>query len=136
MVNDEARSVSRIVGGLLLLILGTVFLLQNFGVLHAGRLGDYWPLILVWVGLARILTPRGRHRFASGVVILALGIAFQLDRLGVLWIHARDFWPLLLVVAGLALVAESFIGRSPRNGSLDGPPSSSPNAGAGRSHWS
>ena len=134
MVQDAARTASRVVGGVLLLILGTVFLMQNFGVLHAGRLGNYWPLLLVWVGLARLLSPRGRHRFASGAVILALGIAFQLDRLGVVWLHARDFWPLLLVVAGLALVAESFINRSAPNGSLDG--SSSTGVGAGRSNGS
>jgi len=125
MVYDEGRRTSRIVGGLMLLALGAVFLLQNFGVLHAGRVGDYWPLLLVWVGLTRIIcTTRGRHHFASGVVILALGVAFQLDRLGIVWIHARDFWPLLLVVAGVALVAESVMGRArPQPNSFAGPPS-------------
>ncbi len=112
MVNAEERRWSRIVGGLMLLILGSVFVLQNMGVLHAGRLGDYWPLLFVWAGLVRMIGgPRGRHHFASGAVVLALGIAFQLDRLGIVWIHARDFWPLLLVVAGVALVAESLMLR-------------------------
>lgn len=125
MVYDEGRRISRIVGGLMLLILGAVFLLQNFGMLHAGRVGDYWPLLLVWVGLTRMIGgSRGRHHFASGVVILALGVAFQLDRLGIVWIHARDFWPLLLVVAGVALVAESVMGRQrPQSGSFAGPSS-------------
>lgn len=128
MVYDEGRRISRIVGGLMLLTLGAVFLLQNFGVLHAGRVGDYWPLLLVWVGLSRMIGgTRGRHHFASGVVILALGVAFQLDRLGIVWIHARDFWPLLLVVAGVALVAESVMGRArPQPDSFAGP--SSPGA--------
>lgn len=117
---NENRRVSRIVAGSLLLIVGTLFVLQNMGLVHAGRLGDYWPLLLVWFGLARVLAPRRSRHFASGFVILLLGIAFQLDRLGVFWLHARDFWPIFLVVAGVALIAESLIRRGNGARPLDG----------------
>jgi hypothetical protein len=42
--------------GLIILVLGTLFLLKNFGleinVWHL--LGKYWPLILVYIGLKNI----------------------------------------------------------------------------------
>jgi hypothetical protein len=102
---------------------GSLFLLQNLGVLDAGRLADYWPLLLVWLGLSRLLGPRRSHHFASGAVLLVLGVLFQLDRLGVFWFHIHDFWPVLLVVAGVALIAESFLRRRavPDGGQSAGP---------------
>jgi hypothetical protein len=126
MFYDESRRVSRIVGGLLLLLVGGLFLLENFGVLHAShRLTDFWPLFLVWAGLARMFGHGGRH-LASGVVILLVGVAFQLDQLGAVWLRSRDFWPLLLVAAGVALVTESlFVRRAWAHRGEDGSNSSS-----------
>jgi len=113
---SEGRRASRLVGGLLLLLLGTLFVLQNLGYVRAGRLGDYWPLLLVWVGLARMLTHR-RH-FASGLVIFLLGVFFQLERLDDIWIPMRLFWPFLLIAIGLGLILDSLMGRRSRDASL------------------
>ena len=118
--DDDSRRTSRVVAGVLFLLLGSLFLLQNLGVLHAGRLADYWPLLLVWLGLSRLLAPRRSHHFASGAVLLVLGVLFQLDRLGVFWFHIYDFWPVLLVVAGVALIAESLLRRRTGPDRFDG----------------
>ena len=124
--DDDSRRTSRVVAGVLFLLVGSLFLLQNLGVLHAGRLADYWPLLLVWLGLSRLLGPRRPHHFASGAVLLVLGVLFQLDRLGVFWFHIHDFWPVLLVVAGVALIAESFLRRRAVPDRLDGGQSAGP----------
>lgn len=108
---DGERRVSHMIGGLILVTLGVLFVLQNLGAVHAGRIWDYWPMLLIWAGLARLFAPRRAHHFAGGAVMLLMGVFFQLEELGVVWIRARDFWPALLVAAGLALVAESWRGR-------------------------
>jgi hypothetical protein len=115
MAREDGNRASRVIGGLILLSLGVLFLLQNFGVVQAGRVWDYWPMFLVWAGLARLFAPRRAHHFAAGAVMLLLGVFLQLEELGFLWIRARDFWPALLVAAGLALVAESLVVKR-RNG--------------------
>ena len=119
--DSEGRQNSRLIAGGLLLILGVLFALQNLGVLRAGHLGDYWPLLLVWVGLTRMLGARRRH-FASGLVVFLMGVFFQLDRLDVIWVPMRHFWPLLLIALGFGLIADSFLGRE-RNGADLTPPS-------------
>ncbi|MDQ6894775.1 MAG: DUF5668 domain-containing protein [Acidobacteriota bacterium] len=124
------RTSSRIVGGVLLLLVGTVFILQNAGLVHAGRLSDWWPMLLVWLGLTRLLAPRRGHHFAAGLVLLVMGIGLQLDRLGFLWLRLRDLWPVLLVLAGLALISESFFHPRGRERDLDGA------APTGRGEWS
>jgi hypothetical protein len=100
-----------LIGGALLVLVGALLGLQNLGVLQAGRIGDYWPLVLVWIGLVRMLGPGRSRHFASGVVVLLLGILLQLDRLGFLQLELADLWPVLLVIAGASLIFDSFAAR-------------------------
>src|SRR3989442_3427378 len=122
--DSEGRQNSRLIAGGLLLILGVLFALQNLGVLRAGHLGDYWPLLLVWVGLTRMLGGRRRH-FASGLVVFLMGVFFQLDRLDVIFVPMRHFWPLLLIALGFGLIADSVLGRGEDGAELT-PPSTPP----------
>jgi len=125
----NGQRVSRLIAGTLLLLVGGLFVLQNLGMIRAGHFGDYWPLLLVWVGLTRMLAPnRGRH-FASGLLIFLLGVFFQLDRLEVILIPVRQFWPIVLIGGGLALIVDSLVSRRGRaqvtTGSPAGPGSAS-----------
>src|SRR4030067_988757 len=52
---DERRDSNRVVGGLVLLGLGLIFLLSNFGYFPSGLWGRWWPLILIAVGLILLL---------------------------------------------------------------------------------
>ncbi|MCA1579993.1 MAG: DUF5668 domain-containing protein [Acidobacteria bacterium] len=125
--DDDRKRTSRVIAGGLLVFVGGLFFLQNLGVLHAGRIGDYWPLLLVWLGLTRLLGPRRAHHFASGAVLVVLGVLFQLDRLGVVWFHIHDLWPVLLVIAGIALITESyFVRRWTGGGAIDRGPVAGP----------
>ena len=111
MDRHESYRLSRLIGGGLLLLVGTAFVLQNLGWVHAGRLVDYWPLLLVWIGLSRMFGPTRPRHFPSGAVVFALGVFLQLERLDLVHVDTRDIWPILLVVAGLALVADSLAAR-------------------------
>lgn len=54
-------------GGALLIILGSLFLLQNFGVADVSDLiSTYWPIILVLIGLNILLRKRLRPVYSAG----------------------------------------------------------------------
>ena len=127
--DSEGRQTSRLIAGALLLILGVLFALQNLGVVRAGHLGDYWPLLLVWVGLTRMLGTRRRH-FASGLVVFLMGVFFQLDRLDVIWVPMRHFWPILLIILGFGLIADSFLDRGKGGADLTPPSVTGPGGGS------
>ncbi len=55
---DERRDSNRFVGGLVLLGLGVIFLLSNFGYFPSGLWGRWWPLILIAIGLIILLRRR------------------------------------------------------------------------------
>ena len=116
----EGRRTSGLIGGTLLLIVGGLLVLQNFALVRAGSLADYWPLLLVWVGATRMFGPNRRGHFISGSVLLALGVFFQLDQFGWAGVSIGDLWPAFLVAIGAAMILEGLRGR--RAGSAVEPP--------------
>lgn len=50
---NEARRNKKVFGGTILILLGILFLLNNF--LPGFEFGDYWPLILIIIGAALII---------------------------------------------------------------------------------
>ena len=97
-----------IVGGVLV-ILGLLFLLSNAGVLPLnlglggfwGFIGNWWPLILVAVGLVGLIAGGFRFRLWP-IILLLLGVGFLLSARGILeWAY---IWPALIVLAGLFIL--------------------------------
>lgn len=111
---DEDRRISRLIGGAVLLLVGALLVLQNLGVLQAGSLSDYWPMLLVWIGATRLFAPTRRGHAASGAVILGLGIFFQLDRLGWIGYPFSQLWPVFLVAGGTVLILDGLRARRGR----------------------
>jgi predicted membrane protein len=110
-MNDKAlsRINGRLVAGALLIFFGILFTLDNMGVLDAGDVLTYWPVILIAVGFLKIVQqPREGHR-KVGWVVLAIGVFLQLQILGLT--HMRSTWPFVLVVIGGFLVWRA-LGRS------------------------
>jgi hypothetical protein len=88
--------------GLLVLLLGVLFLLHNFGFLRFWDLRIYWPLVLIAAGGYWFLDPRSR---GFGIAAIGVGVALQASNLGL--IRIRDlftFWPLVLIVVGISLL--------------------------------
>ncbi len=92
----------RIFWGLILIIVGILFLLDQLHQVEAGHiLGQYWPVILIVIGLWIIITSEFRNAL-GGIILLAVGGIFLLINLNIfhedVWSYA---WPLAIVVVGL-----------------------------------
>ena len=125
---ERNKRVTAAVFGLMLIAVGTGFLLDNLGVYDAGQLRDYWPLLLIGVGLPSLVAPKDVGDPPWGVVTVGVGTFFLLRNLDVIDWRFRDVWPLFLVLAGVTLIARSFIDR--RGGLPTG--TGSPENGGGR----
>ncbi len=118
------QSFAPLILGLILVVLGTVFLMHNLGVLQFDWLLGLRlvipTLFLVW-GLSRLIghftwTARqlteypSRSGLLSGMFLTCLGVTWHLHILRVL--HFSDFvglyWPLLLVLFGLGKVVDFY----------------------------
>jgi hypothetical protein len=91
--------------GVALITLGTLFLLDNLGVLHARDLiRTYWPLLIVAWGAVRLAAGRGGERMIG---LLAIGIGTVLLGNRLLGWGLNDwrlFWPLILIAVGLNIL--------------------------------
>jgi predicted membrane protein len=101
-VTTAPRITGALIAGGLLIFFGVLFTLDNFGVLDAGDVLDYWPLILVAIGLVKVLQPRNEGQRTFGYVLLAFGFFFLFQIF--LFHHIRVAWPFILLAVGALLV--------------------------------
>lgn len=101
----------RLMAGVILLGLGALFLLDSFDVLDAGRFHDYWPVLLILLGISSLLN-HGSGKRGWGVVLVGVGSVLLLRNLHLFYFPGRAVWPLVLVLIGANLIWRSL--RRPR----------------------
>jgi len=102
----------KIVAGVFLVLLGGLFILDNLRVIDAGSLWDYWPLLLIVPGVARLLAPSRPGQRVWGAILLAVGGLLLLRNLDIVWIPFHKVWPFLLVVFGGYMIFQTASRRS------------------------
>jgi predicted membrane protein len=91
--------------GLVLVLIGTVVLLQHMGILPHRIIWTFWPAVLILFGVVKLSEPQGR---VFGVVLLIVGAIFMLHNLGLTRLSWGDLWPIALIGAGLVLIWSRF----------------------------
>jgi len=106
----NSRTFGRVLGGLILLAVGGMFLLRQLGLvtfdIDIGLLAStFWPLVLVAVGVFG-LTQRGGWWW--GLFLLGLGLFFQARNLGFTDLTLGEVfvygWPVILIYWGFVLI--------------------------------
>lgn len=94
----------RIILGILLVLLGAGFLLDQFNVISFNNiLSIYWPIILIIIG-GLGLFKKGSSKLISGLIFI-FGILFQLQNLKFIKIDIfKTFWPVILIAVGLSII--------------------------------
>ena len=114
LAKERHKRVSAAVFGTILIALGVLFLLDNLGMYEAEDLQDYWPLLLIGLGLPGLIAPRDAGDAPWGVALMGAGTFFLLRNLDIIDWRFRDIWPAFLVLAGVTLIIKSVVDRSSR----------------------
>jgi predicted membrane protein len=111
MADERIREgAPRVALGLVVIAVGVLFTLDKLGYVNAGEFWEYWPVLLIAVGIGRVLQPRGTQGRGFGVVLIVLGSWFLLSNLDLIRYTFGDVWPLLLVVLGIMMVWRAITG--------------------------
>ena len=111
---------AQVVFGLMIVILGVLFTLDNLEMIDAGDYLRYWPAGLVAIGLLKIYHAlRDGHGWLSGAIFIGVGTWMLLNGILYFRINLRDLLPLALVVLGGYMVWRGFGGQQ-RERSSDG----------------
>jgi hypothetical protein len=121
MAQDEGiRSKKKVIWGVFLIALGVLFLFDRFVPWGLAGLGEWWPLILVVIGITHLV----ERRVGSALTMILLGAWFLAVTSGWWGFTWHNSWPLVLVVVGMGIVVKVLTGEErhrgrTREGSLD-----------------
>jgi predicted membrane protein len=114
-----------VISGGILATVGLLILLDNMGIHAVSNIYRFWPVILIFIGVWNLFCASSR---VFGIVLIILGVLFQLDTLGVAHFSWGELWPLAIIGAGLVVMWSSFQARKVSKvvGALGGHPQSDP----------
>lgn len=116
MARKRSIVTPRLLMGLALIFVGGIYTLDRLGYVEARDLIDYWPVILIIVGLGKLIWPGSGGGRLTGILLVFVGawlLAYYFYYID--W-NPWDFWPLILVFVGLRIVAQGVFGRRPATG--------------------
>jgi len=97
---SRSRVTPQVILGLIVIVAGVLFTLDNLGVLDADQVIQYWPAGLVGVGLLKLWHAREGQGWVGGFFLVLLGGWMLLEHVVAIRISIGDVWPLLFVFLG------------------------------------
>lgn len=96
--------------GVVLIILGTVFLLEELGFMVFGHLIDsWWPMLIVVLGVSKMAWERN---VGAGGWLVFVGLWLQAVELSLFGLTFGNSWPVFLIAAGAILIGQSLFGSA------------------------
>jgi hypothetical protein len=98
---DTPRFRGSLVAGTILLVVGLLFLFNNFDFIELGPISHFWPLIIIAIGITKFLDadhPADRRRGGWWVMI---GLWLLISTLHWYGFSFHNSWPILLIVLGI-----------------------------------
>lgn len=93
--------------GLGVIAVGVLFLLRNVGIVYFDDLWQYWPVILIVVGLSKLANPHSASHVVRGLIIGSIGTIFLLRNLGYIYGDIWQYlWPGILIAVGLSILVK------------------------------
>jgi hypothetical protein len=88
--------------GSILIGIGTLWLLDSFGVIDAPNFGQWLPIILIAFGVWRLIFSQFKV-LTEGVIWIGSGMTIGLLQLEIINVRQilRAFWPIIIILIGL-----------------------------------
>lgn len=109
----------RLIIGLVIIAVGAIALSMNLGYDVDIDLWDYWPLILVLIGLSRIFQPPEYRNLWFGLIFTVVGILFLLDNFYLIRFGFRELWPIVIILIGVAILKHGYGASKGRSTDVD-----------------
>lgn len=103
--------ITRSIIGIAIIALGAGFALDNLNIIEFGQIvGTWWPLAVIAAGILVFMNDTKSYLWS--LLIVGVGIAFQLRELGVTDINPwQFFWPFVIIAVGFSVLLR----RGPRH---------------------
>lgn len=101
----------QIMWGLVLIVLGVIFLLDRMNMVEAETLWHYWPLVMVVAGINQTIGYPSARQFRNGLWTIFTGLWLFAVFENLFGLTFRNSWPLFLLMWGVLMVLTPFFNR-------------------------
>ena len=108
------RITPQLIVGLLVIFVGVVFSLDQFGFAPAINYLRFWPTAIIAIGVVKMLQAREGGGAFAGVIFTLAGVWLQAEEFNLVHIRLWQIWPVALVLFGGYLVWQGLTGNSTR----------------------
>lgn len=116
---QSARPIApQLVMGVLIVVVGLLFTLENVGVIDGHDYLRYWPVALIAVGLLKLWQGSGGAVF-GGFIFVFVGVWLLLEGMGIVTVSLWNLWPMILVFAGASMVWRGMHGHAVEGATVD-----------------
>lgn len=109
------NSIGSLLSGLVIVTVGTVLLLDQFGYLDARVLWHFWPVIFIIAGIAKLTSSNYANPRIWGGFLILFGVILTLHEFGRFPVGIGHLWPLFIIVAGLLLMWQAYEAKHDAN---------------------
>ena len=102
----------RVFFGVLVIVIGVLFLVDKAGIAELDGLLDWWPSLIILYGAWRLIANRFRSLFLP-LLLIASGVVLQLRQLDTADVFST-IWPAMLIALGVAIVIGGMRSRNRR----------------------
>jgi hypothetical protein len=110
--SDTPRTRGSLIAGTILLVVGALFLLNNFDFIYLGPAIEFWPLIIVAIGVSRFLTAEHPYQRRKAGWWILIGLWLLISTAHLFGFSFHNSWPLLLIVLGINSILKALDPRS------------------------
>ncbi len=105
MKSEHGRVLNpKLIIGLAIILIGVLALLANLGFDTDIGIWDYWPVILILIGLTLIFQPAEYRNAFTGLIFIIIGFLFLLDNFYIIDFGFNLLWPVLIILIGMAII--------------------------------
>ena len=116
MPEEQQRfSMGKLAVGLGLLVIGILGFTDAIDIWEPGELWRYWPLILIFIGVAHEVDALQRRRGSGGYVLIAIGTWLLIGNNDYFGLDHGSALPVAIAIVGLGLITHALFGVQKAN---------------------
>lgn len=93
----------------IIILIGIIFMLDNFNIIYAGDFIRYWPALLIVWGVSKLTNTCSTQGKTFAWILITVGSLMVLDRMEIISFHLHDWWPLVLIIIGVSFLRGSMM---------------------------